>query len=326
MRYLLSRLGLYVVAGFLSITFNFFLPRFMPGDPAAALFGRFQGRLKPEALDALRHAFGFSDAPFLSQYFSYLKELFQGNLGVSVAYFPAPVSEVIMSGLGWTMLLAGVSVLIAFVLGTSLGVLLAWRRGSVWDTTLPPLLALLGAFPYFWTAMALLFFLGFQMGWFPLRHAHSAHLSPEFSASFAWDVWVHLALPAFTLVLTALGGWMLSMRNNMISVLGTDYITLARAKGLSEKRVMWAYAARNALLPNVTGLGMALGFVVSGALLTEIIFSYPGVGYLMLQAIRAQDYPLMQGLFLNITFAVLLANFLVDIAYQFLDPRTRSDG
>ena len=118
---------------------------------------------------------------------------------------------------------------------------------------------------------------------------------------------------------------MLSMRNNMISVLGADYVTLARAKGLSEKRVMWAYAARNALLPNVTGLGMALGFVVSGALLTEIIFSYPGVGYLMIQAIRAQDYPLMQGLFLIITFAVLLANCLVDIAYQFLDPRTRSE-
>jgi len=323
--YLLRRLGLYTVAGFLSLTFNFFLPRLMPGDPAAALFGRFQGRLKPEALDALRQAFGLSDDPVLMQYVSYLKELAQGNLGVSVAYFPAPVSEVIMSGLGWTLLLAGVSVLIAFTLGTGLGIVLAWRRGSIWDSTLPPLLAFLGAFPYFWTAMALLFFLGFQAGWFPLRHAHSDHLSPAFTWAFIWDVWTHLILPAFTIVLTTLGGWMLSMRNNMISVLGADYVTLARAKGLSEKRVMWAYAARNALLPNVTGLGMALGFVVSGALLTEIIFSYPGVGYLMIQAIRAQDYPLMQGLFLIITFAVLLANCLVDIAYQFLDPRTRSE-
>lgn len=325
MNYLGRRLGLYALAGFLSLTFNFFLPRLMPGDPAAALFGRFQGRLKPEALDALRRAFGLSDDPVWVQYGTYLKELAQGNLGVSVAYFPAPVTEVMMSGLGWTLLLAGVSVLIAFVLGTSLGIVLAWRRGSIWDSTLPPLLALLGAFPYFWTAMALLFFLGFQAGWFPLRHAHSDHLSPAWTAEFALDVWSHLVLPAFTIVLTTLGGWMLSMRNNMISVLGSDYVTLARAKGLSEKRVMWSYAARNALLPNVTGLGMALGFVVSGALLTEIIFSYPGVGYLMIQAIRAQDYPLMQGLFLIITFAVLLANFLVDIAYQRLDPRTRSE-
>ena len=325
MNYLLRRFGLYALAGFLSLTFNFFLPRLMPGDPAAALFGRFQGRLKPEALDALRRAFGLSDEPVWMQYLTYLKELTQGNLGVSVAYFPSPVTEVMMSGLGWTLLLAGVSVLIAFSLGTGLGIILAWRRGSLWDSTLPPLLALLGAFPYFWTAMALLFFLGFQAGWFPLRHAHSDHLSPAMSAEFLFDVWSHLVLPAFTIVFTTLGGWMLSMRNNMISVLGSDYVTLARAKGLSEKRVMWSYAARNALLPNVTGLGMALGFVVSGALLTEIIFSYPGVGYLMIQAIRAQDYPLMQGLFLIITFAVLLANFLVDIAYQRLDPRTRSE-
>ena len=174
--------------------------------------------------------------------------------------------------------------------------------------------------------MALLFFLGFQAGWFPLRHAYSDHLSPRMEPRvFIYDVWCHLVLPAFTIVFTTLGGWMLSMRNNMISVLGSDYVTLARAKGLSERRVMWSYAARNALLPNVTGLGMALGFVVSGALLTEIIFSYPGVGYLMIQAIRAQDYPLMQGLFLMITFAVLLANFLVDFAYQRLDPRTRSE-
>ena len=325
MRFLLRRLGLYALAGFLSLTFNFFLPRLMPGDPAAALFGRFQGRLKPEALDALRRAFGLSEDPVWVQYLTYLKELTQGNLGVSVAYFPAPVTEVMMSGLGWTLLLAGVSVLIAFSVGTGLGIVLAWRRGSLWDNTLPPLLALLGAFPYFWTAMALLFFLGFQAGWFPLRHAYSDHLSPAWSLEFLYDVWCHLVLPAFTIVFTTLGGWMLSMRNNMISVLGSDYVTLARAKGLSERRVMWSYAARNALLPNVTGLGMALGFVVSGALLTEIIFSYPGVGYLMIQAIRAQDYPLMQGLFLMITFAVLLANFLVDFAYQRLDPRTRSE-
>ena len=281
--------------------------------------------MKPEALEALRQAFGLSGEPLWRQYLTYLSDLTRGELGVSVAYFPEPVAHVIGTGVGWTLLLAGVSVLVAFVLGTGLGIWLAWRRGSFWDSTLPPLLALLGAFPYFWTAMALLFLLGFQMGWFPLRHAHSDHLSPAWTFEFVWDAWLHLILPAFTLVFTTLGGWMLSMRNNMVSELGSDYVKLARAKGLPEGRIMWAYAARNALLPNVTGLGMALGFVVSGALLTEVIFSYPGVGYLMLQAIRAQDYPLMQGLFLMITFAVLLANFLVDLAYQRLDPRTRAE-
>jgi peptide/nickel transport system permease protein len=324
MRYALRRLAFYLFAAWVAITVNFFLPRLMPGDPASALFARFQGKLEPAAVDALREAMGFADTSLLDQYGTYLSHLFSGDLGVSIAYFPSPVSEVIGMGLVWTVLLAGTSVVIAFGLGTLLGILAAWRRGGRLDTFAPPALALLGAFPYFWLAMLLLSLFGFSLGWFPLRHAHSAHLVPELSFTFIADVVAHAALPVLSIVLATLGGWMLSMRNVMIGVLGTDYVRLAHAKGLHPRRVMLRYAARNALLPNITGFGMALGFVLGGSLLTEIVFSYPGQGYLLIQAVRNQDYPLMQGLFLLITLAVLLANWIVDLVNLWLDPRARS--
>lgn len=322
-RYLLSRLGFYALAAWVSLTINFLLPRLMPGDPASTIFARFKGQLQPEAMASLREAFGFTDGPIWQQYFTYLGHVAQGDLGVSVAYFPAPVSSVIATGLLWTVLLAGVSVLISFSLGTFLGVVAAWRREGVLDSALPPALAFLGAFPYFWLAMLALYVFGFALEWFPVRHAYGDDLQPGFTAEFIYDVVVHAFLPAGSIVLVTLGGWMLSMRNNMISVLGEDYITMARAKGLTSRRVMLSYAARNALLPNITGFGMALGFVLGGSLLTEIVFSYPGQGYLLIQAVRNQDYPLMQGLFLIITMAVLGANMLVDIVYLWLDPRTR---
>ncbi len=320
----LRRLGFYAIAAWASITLNFLLPRMMPGDPATAMFARFQGKLKPEAMDALREAFGLTDAPVWSQYWTYVTHLFQGDLGTSIAHFPAPVADVIGPALVWTLVLAGTAVVISFVLGTLLGVLAAWRRGGRLDRWAPPALAFLGAFPYFWLAMLLLWGLGFAAGWFPLRHAHSAGLDPAWTFEFVADVAAHAALPVTSIVLATLGGWMLGMRNVMVSVLGADYIRLAHAKGLPPRRVMLRYAARNALLPQITGFGMALGFVLGGSLLTEIVFSYPGTGYLLIQAVRNQDYPLMQGLFLVITLAVLLANWLVDLLYARLDPRTRT--
>jgi peptide/nickel transport system permease protein len=322
-RYLLKHLGLYMLAAWASLTLNFLLPRLMPGDPASAMFGRFKGQLQPEALMALREAFGFTSEPLLAQYVKYVSHMLRGDLGVSVAYFPAKVTTVIGTGLMWTLFLTGFAVVISFVLGTLLGVYAAWRRGGYLDSILPPTLVLLGAFPYFWLAMIGLYFLGFVLDWFPLRHAYDDALSPGLNLSFIGSVIEHLALPATVIVIATLGGWMLGMRNTMIGVLSEDYITMAQAKGLSQRRVMFSYAARNALLPNVTGFGMALGFVLSGSLLTEIVFSYPGQGYLLVQAVRNQDYPLMQGLFLTITLAVLGANWLVDILYVWLDPRTR---
>ena len=326
MRFLLRRFGFYLLSGWVALTINFLLPRLMPGDPATALFARFRGRLGPEAMQALRETFGLTDAPLLSQYLTSMSHVVRGDLGISVAYFPSPVSAVIGTGLVWTLFLAGSAVAISFVIGTLLGLAAAWWRRGWLDTWLPSTLVFIGAFPYFWLAMVALYVFGFTLGWFPLGHAYADDLTPAFSAVFLADVARHAALPVATMVIATLGGWLLSMRNTMITVLGSDYVNLARAKGLPPSRVALRYAARNALLPSVTGLGMALGFVLGGSLLTEIVFSYPGQGYLLVQAVRNQDYPLMQGIFLVITLAVLGANWLVDLAYLWLDPRIRESA
>ena len=311
------------MAAFAALTLNFFIPRLMPGDPATIIFARFRGKLKPEAIDALRETFGLTDASLISQYFSYLKSILSGDLGVSIAYFPQKVSTVISGALSWTIFLAGTSLVISFFIGTLLGTVIGWNRNSKLDSLLPPVLAFIGAFPYFWLAMLILYLFGFKFDFFPLGRAYGSDVSPGFNINFLISVLHHAFLPALTMVLVSLGGWMLSMRNTLISTLGADYITFAHAKGLSKRRIMLRYAARNAILPNLTGFGMALGFVLSGALLTEIIFSYPGQGYLLLQSVKSQDFPLMQGLFMTITLAVLLANWLVDIAILLFDPRTR---
>jgi len=324
MRYLLKRLGFYALAAFFAVTLNFLLPRLMPGDSAGAMFARFQGRLSPEALEALRRALGYSDAPLYRQYLDSLRGLLHGDLGISVSQFPAPVLDVVWTGLGWTVLVAGSALVLGFVIGTALGIWAGWRRGGLLDSVLPPVLAFIGAFPYFWLAMSLLFLFGFTWRWVPLRHAYSDGASPEWSAAFIADVARHAALPVLTVVIATLGGWMMGMRSTMVSVLGTEYLALGRAKGLSTGRLAWTYAARNALLPNVTSLGMSLGFVLGGSLLTEVVFSYPGLGFLMVQAVRAQDFPVMQGLFLMITLSVLAANALVDVLTTLIDPRTRS--
>jgi peptide/nickel transport system permease protein len=280
--------------------------------------------LSPEALEALRRAIGISEGPLLQQYGRYLLDLVRGDFGVSISQYPARVTDVVLTGLGWTVLVAGVALVLGFALGTTLGVLAGWKRGGVIDSVLPPSLAFIGASPYFWLAMGLLFLLGFEWRWVPLRHAYSDGASPEWTFTFMADVARHAALPVFTVVIATLGGWMMGMRSAMVAVLGTEYLALGRAKGLSTLRLAWTYAARNALLPNVTSLGMSLGYVLGGSLLTEVVFSYPGLGFLMVQAVRAQDFPVMQGLFVMITLAVLTANALVDVLTTLIDPRTRS--
>ncbi len=323
MKFLLRRVGFYLVAAWASLTLAFFVPRLMPGDPAHALYARFHGKLGPEAIESLSKALGLSHDPLWKQYFGYLGHVLRGDLGVSVSYFPAPVIDVIGVALGWTVLLTGFAVILSFIVGTLLGVYASWKRNGALDRIAPPLLTFLSAFPYFWLAMVALFVGGLTLHLFPLRHAYADYIAPSFSGEFLWSVAGHAFLPAATVVIATLGGWMLGMRSTMVAVMGEDYITLAHAKGLTPNRVMFRYAARNALLPNVTSFGMALGFVLSGSLLTEIIFSYPGQGYLLFQAVRSLDYPLLQGLFLTITFAVLGANFLVDVVYVWLDPRAR---
>jgi len=325
MAYLARRLAFYALAAWASITLNFFLPRLMPGDPASAIFARFQGRMDPSAIDAMRKSYGLSDESLVRQYFTYLSAVLHGNFGTSIAFFPSPVTDVIRQGLGWTVLLGLVSVIISFALGSVLGILGAWKRAGFSDNVLPPLLIFAGSFPYFWLASFLLFMLGFQYNVFPLRHAYTDGLQQNWAdPEFYKSVLYHLVLPATTIILVTIGGWMLGMRNAMISVLSEDYMTMAEAKGLPQRRIMFNYAARNALLPNITAFGMALGFVISGALLTETVFSYPGLGWQLITAVRQLDYPLMQGIFLMITFAVLGANFIVDLLYLRLDPRVRA--
>jgi peptide/nickel transport system permease protein len=323
MKFLLRRIGFYLIAAWASLTLAFFVPRLMPGDPATALYARFHGKLKPEAIEALRNALGFSHDPLWKQYLTYLGHVLRGDLGVSVSYFPASVADVIGVALGWTVLLTGIAVVISFAIGTLLGIYASWKRNGALDRIAPPLLNFLASFPYFFLAMVALFVFGLVLQMFPLRHAYADYLEPAVSPKFIWSVATHAFLPAATVVIATLGGWMLGMRSTMVAVMGEDYITLAHAKGLAPNRVMFRYAARNALLPNVTSFGMALGFVLSGSLLTEVVFSYPGQGYLLYQAVRSLDYPLLQGLFLTITMAVLGANFLVDVVYVWLDPRAR---
>ena len=321
--YIIRRFSFYLIAAFAALTLNFIIPRLMPGDPASIIFARFKGKLKPEAIDAMRESFGLTNDPILVQYISYLKGILKGDLGTSIAYFPEPVSEIIGNGLYWTIFLAGSSLIIAFLIGTALGIIIAWNRTGKLDTILPPALAFFGAFPYFWLAMVLLYIFGFSLNWFPIGRAYGNEVNPGLNPTFVLSTFYHAFLPALTLIFVSLGGWMLSMRNTMISTLGADYITFANAKGISSRLIMLRYAARNAILPNLTGFGMALGFMLSGALLTEMVFSYPGQGFLLLQAVTTQDYPLMQGIFMTITLAILGANWLVDIAILFFDPRTR---
>lgn len=323
MRHLLRRIGFYLFALWVSVTMNFIIPRLIPGDPTQALLARFQGRMNPQAIHSLQLQFGISQDPFWVQYGQYLVKLLHGDLGTSFTYFPTPVSTVIAQELPWTLLLIGTSLVISFVLGTLLGIVIAWRRGSFLDGILPPLLTFFSAIPYFWLALIALYIFGYTLNWFPLNGGYDISVTVGWTGDFITSALLHGILPAFTIVLASISGWMLGMRNTMITTLTEDYVLLAEAKGLSQRRVMFAYAARNAILPNVTGFALSLGFVVGGSLLTEVVFSYPGIGYALLQASQNADYPLLQGLFLFIALAVMGANFVADLVYTLLDPRVR---
>src|SRR2546426_1183598 len=324
MRYLLRRIGFYLVALWVSVTLNFLIPRLAPGNPAETLMARLRGKISPQALHALEIAFGVNHDPLWSQYLQYLNNLLHGNLGISITYYPTPVSEVIRQELPWTLTLLGIALVISFIIGTLLGVLVAWRRNSALDAVFSPLFTFFSAIPYFWLALILLYILGYLLNWFPINGGYDTSSTvPEWSADFISSAIQHGILPAFTIVISSIAAWLLGMRNAMITTLSEDYVLMAEAKGLSQRRILLTYAARNAILPNITAFALSLGFVVSGALLTEIVFSYPGIGYALYQAVENLDYALLQGLFLIIAIAVLAANFLADLVYFALDPRVR---
>jgi peptide/nickel transport system permease protein len=254
----------------------------------------------------------------------YLGDIFTGNFGTSLFFFPSPVSQVVRGAIFWTLGLVGVTTILAFALGTGVGILAAWRRGGLVDSVAPPLFVITSAIPYFWVGMMFILIFGIHLKWLPYTFGYDPSVTTGFNAAFIGNVLEHAVLPALALLITTIGTWILTMRNTMVSTLAEDYVRMARAKGLPGRRIMYDYAARNAILPNLTGFAMSLGFVVGGAILIEYVFDYPGVGYMLLQAVENEDYPLMQALFLLITVAVLVAILLSDIATALLDPRTRS--
>ncbi|MDT9684020.1 ABC transporter permease [Streptomyces sp. TRM76323] len=327
MRYYFRKLAFYAVALWAALTLNFFIPRMMPGNPVDTLMARLQqrgGSVDPSVRRSYELLLGTdSREPLWDQYLSYLGNLLRGELGVSVSAFPAPVSEVIGDSLPWTIVLVGIATLLSFVLGTVLGTVVGWRRGT-WLDSLVPATTVLAAVPYFWLALILVAVFASALKWFPLLGGYDVVLDPGWNWEFIQSAGYHGTLPALTIVLSSMGGWLLGMRNMMVSTVSEDYVLTARAKGLRERRIMVAYAARNAVLPSVAGFAISLGFVVAGSIITEQVFSYPGIGGKLLQAVQNNDFALMQGIFLVITVAVLGANLVVDLLYGLIDPRTRA--
>jgi peptide/nickel transport system permease protein len=296
----------------------------MPGNAVEAIMSKFPS-LQPSTYRALEAMLGVGHPGSLwNQYVSYLSDVLRFNFGTSLSNFPASVSSLIAQTIPWTLALVGTATVIAFFLGTLLGVIAGWRHGGWLDRLLPGLM-FVQAIPYFFLALILLWLLAVKvLHIFPIAQGYDGGLVPGWDWSFISSAIFHSLLPAFTIVITSLAGWMLQMRNVMITTIGEDYVLAAQAKGLPSRRVIFSYAARNAFLPQLQGFGLALGFVVSGAIVMEIVFSYPGIGLLLLSAVQSNDYPLMQAIFLVITFAVLLANLIVDLVIVAFDPRVRT--
>lgn len=317
---------MFVLTLWAAVTVNYILPRLMPGSPADAVIAKLSqnGVVTPATKDAIKAQLGVPSGSWWQQYVDYLNEVVHFNFGVSYTFFPQSVSSLLAAALPYTVVLVGIVTILAFVFGTILGAFAAWRRGT-WLESLPTVGgSFLSAFPHFWTALLLLYFLGYVGGWFPTSGAYASTTVPDLSPSFLVDAAYHALLPALTLFITSIGAWILGMRNNMVNTLGEDYITFAEANGLHSRTIALKYAARNAILPNLTSFGLAIGGVAGGIILIEQVFNYPGVGYLLYNAVTNQDYPLMQAMFLIITVCVLVANFIVDILYGLLDPRTRA--
>ena len=323
MAFVARRLFFYLVAFLVAASINFLIPRLMPGDPIDIMFSQSGTRLSVENLAALKQTFGFVDGPLWQQYLTYLGSVFTGDLGISVKYFPTPVSDVLGRALTWTLVLMGGATVLSFALGTLLGIVAAWRRGSRFDVTVSTTAIVSTATPAVVVALFGLFVFGFTLQWFPTGYAADTSIDPAFSAEYILSVLYHAILPIMTLSVVLTGDFLVTMRNNMINLLGEDYITMGRAKGLADRRVMLMYGARNALLPGVTNLAIAIGKILGGSLVTEVVFNYPGLGNTLYKAILGRDYPVIQGQLLIMTLAMLTANFLADIAYARLDPRLR---
>jgi peptide/nickel transport system permease protein len=324
MRLIGRRLALYALTFWVAITVNFLLPHFMPGNPIQTMIGKLTGQVTPAEINAIKLSFGGGlNQSLLSQYFTYLGQLFHGNLGFSLT-LSENVSKALEQSVPWTIGLIGVALIISFLLGTICGALLGWTRGSRLDSLIPTA-TFFQAVPYFFLATVMLLVFASKLHWFPPLDGYNiASLHPGWTWAFVFSALRYGQLPLISIVLSSIAGWMLGMRNMMITMVAEDFVLMSIAMGLPKRKVIWA-AARNAVLPSIANLSLAIGLVVSGALLVELVFNYPGVGNLLLNAVQSQDYPLIQGIFLCITLTVLAANLLADLCYLVLDPRTRTE-
>jgi len=325
-RYILTKLVWYLVALLAAVSLNFFLPRVIPGNPVDTIMAHFlqsggQGAAAGKMYQAFIAQFGL-ERPLWGQFLTYLGDIAHGSLGQSFSLFPAHVTTLIGQAAPWTIALQLPAILIGWILGNLLGALAAFKRGA-FDRNLFVTALAFSSIPYYALAIVLLYVFAVVLPIFPASGGYAFGTIPNLSWSFIFDALSHYLLPFLSLVVIAIGGQAVGMRSMAIYELGSDYVNYATSLGVSDRRVL-GYVFRNAMLPQITGLALSLGTLVGGALITEIVFSYPGVGTLLFNAINANDYPLIQGITLIIIVAVLLANFLVDMAYGYIDPRIRA--
>ncbi len=324
------RLLIFAITVFIAVSVVFFVPRLLPGDPLAAIYAKMAAVGGSQGSDELiaeyRSRFGL-DKSVVDQFVLFWTQLFRGNLGYSIASFPTRVSTILWQALPWTIGLLTFTTLVSWILGSLLGALVGWSNGKSRPlNAMVPVALVLYTTPYYILAILLVFLFAFRWAVFPLSGAYTLGADKEWSLSFAQDVLVHAALPALSIILVSLGWWFLSMRSLIISEQGQDYILWAEARGLPRRRIFWGYAFRNALLPQTTGLALSFGHIVGGALITEVIFAYPGLGYVIYNAIRNLDFPVIQGTVLLLIISVSLANLVIDLIYPFIDPRIRFGG
>ncbi|HCZ9263706.1 TPA: ABC transporter permease [Vibrio alginolyticus] len=327
MGYFLRRLSFYLVALLVAATLNFVIPRAMPGDPVTMMFANASVQVTPERIAAMKELLGFVDGPIYIQYFSYIKNILSWELGTSIQFYPLSVNSLLGSAFGWSLFLAGTAVVLSFSIASVLGIFAAWKRGSKYDAFVTPGTLIIQAIPQMVIAMLALFTFAIGLKWFPSGYAYTPGTIPDWTSwEFIKNVGYHAVLPLFCATIVQIGGFLVNMRNNMINLLAEDYITMAKGKGLSENRVVFNYAARNALLPSVTALSMSLGMAIGGQLIIEMIFNYPGLGTVLLNAIHARDYQVLQGQLIIMTMFMLCFNLMADMLYMILDPRLRTGG
>ena len=324
--YIAKRFGVFVVIVWLAATLNFFLPKLSGQDPVAtklmqeASLGGYVHAGIEDMVKQYQQKFGL-DKPLWRQYLSYIDDVSHGDLNYSISNYPLTVASMIRDAVPWTVGLLGLTTLFSFAVGTILGALLAWPGAPRWMRYLMPPLWALHAIPFFLLGLVLMYLFAFQLQFFPIFGGYSAGANPGLTWTFVLDVLRHAILPALSIVLVSVGGWALAMRGMMVTTMGEDYVTFAEAKGLRSATIFTRYCIRNAILPQTTGLALALGQILSGAVLVEVIFGYPGIGALLFQAIKENDFFLIQGIVFTVIVALGFATFLLDIVYPWLDPR-----